>query len=165
MKRYGSPELVDLIQPTILEYEKHIKDPFQLGARIAIPQEVLRTSRDPVGPFRDATSTLAHRTGIKLVHAIAQAGGIATVRLQLDEWRDWDFQAHVLRLNTDVQPAEVFQPIVEMKEPVPHFVYYPADWLCVYCGALMDGLKQPRKCSQCGGPKWITWKEREAWRR
>ena len=55
---------------------------------------------------------------------------------------------HVHRMTLDYHMAELSQTI-----HVPHFRYFPKDWVCKKCGCIVDGLHAPRLCDRCGAPR------------
>jgi len=117
--------------------------------------------RDFVTGYEDATKRLQysarglqHKIGIGLVDAIWQAGGRASVELRLDKWDNPASWTTEMELRARVQPADRMMQTVM----VPHLEYFPADWVCVYCGSLADGLKNPRTCPSCSAPKSLGWR-------
>jgi rubrerythrin len=51
-------------------------------------------------------------------------------------------------LNLDYHMAQLSQTI-----RVPHFEYFPKDWVCGKCGCIVDGYHAPRLCDRCGAPR------------
>lgn len=57
-------------------------------------------------------------------------------------------EVYVENMCTQVHIAQLNQVV-----HVPHFQYFPKDWVCVRCGCIVDGLHSPRICDRCGGPR------------
>lgn len=55
---------------------------------------------------------------------------------------------HVHSIDLDYHIAELNQVI-----HVPHFQYFPKDWVCKKCGCIVDGFNAPRLCDRCGAPR------------
>ena len=90
-----------------------------------------------------------HNLGSSLVSTIWEMGGAATVSLRSHTYYDlptfmtrWMMEAHV-----DPATHEICRFVV------PHYIAFPADWWCEYCGTLNNGLTYPRKCEGCQGPR------------
>jgi len=129
-----------------------VSESLRLGARQTITYESLVVSDEYDLVLQYAARNLQARVGEGLVDTIWRAGGTATVALRFNTWDDPAMYVRNLELQAGVTPAKSLNvPVV-----VPHYVYFPADWYCVYCGTLNDGLKHPRTCAGCQGPKSLN---------
>ena len=144
----------DLLFPTC-QIER--SGPVTLAMRRSISHELLEYD-DSSLCLQHAARDLQDQVGMRLVDAIWRAGGIATVALDFASSDCWDFLTRDLTLRAHMQPADCLQHIVRV--PQPHLEYFPADWVCLYCGWLNDGLRHPRTCPHCGGTKYLDWREK-----
>ena len=64
-----------------------------------------------------------------------------------------------LELEITSTPIRVHKEISEYNivqsdlAPIPHFRYFPMDWVCGKCGCINDGLTNPRMCPHCAAPR------------
>lgn len=55
---------------------------------------------------------------------------------------------HIHHMNLDYHMTQLDNVI-----HVPHFQYFPKDWVCQKCGCIVNGLIAPRLCERCGAPR------------
>jgi len=144
----------DLLFPT---YRIEPGEPVTLAVRRSISHELL-VRDSPSLCLQHAARDLQDQVGMRLVDAIWRAGGIATVALDFTSNDSWDVLTRDLTLRARMRPADRLQHITRVTQP--HLEYFPADWVCLYCGWLNDGLKHPRTCPHCGGTKYLDWREK-----
>ena len=127
----------------------------RIGAKRVISDLAICNAPTPEYVLHEQLKYLQHQVGVALVDYIWEAGGVATVALQLRQQRDYYDMAEELYLTGDVNPAMHigYQLTVPHFEEVVHHVMWPADWYCRYCGSLNDGMKHPRTCLSCQAPK------------
>lgn len=67
---------------------------------------------------------------------------------------------HMHRMGTPYYMPELIEEI-----HIPHFRYFPADWVCMKCGCINSGLKDPRMCPHCNAPRdaKIAMEEAKLW--
>ena len=121
-----------------------------LAMKYTVMDELLERSRlDPGSELYYAYRELQNRVGDALLGHIWNNGGCATVQLDAASQPRHEMPATDLMLRATVVPVhDATAPIF-----VPHFEYFPADWVCVKCGCIINGYTNPRMCSQCGAPR------------
>lgn len=58
-----------------------------------------------------------------------------------------------LTLLAEVAPCSALVHDLVIPIAVHHTEFFPADWGCPYCGNLVDGLRSPYRCANCGAPR------------
>lgn len=111
----------------------------------------------PVELLQYGIRDMQFKVGQSLIDSIWRSGGIATVALEISERDDHRIYNKEIELRARIQPAMIMQEVIKME--VPHLEFFPADWVCIYCATLNDGLKR-RTCISCSAPKDLMWKER-----
>ena len=141
-----------------------VGEPGHFGGRVAIDTHWLSvmTAEERERYQTRVAQTLQRELGTGLVSYIMENGGKAQVDLGLyyppvvDD-RDWLqnilADAYVYPLDRITPHFTVYEERVVQRKVVSHWEYYPADWVCEFCYCIVDGLKHPRHCSQCGGPR------------
>jgi len=96
--------------------------------------------------------------GRALVDFIMQAGGKAIVDIRTGIMDDHWPPGTLFKVAGEVQPAHILareitilEDHVVQRKMVTHWEYFPMDWVCDYCGRIVDGLKFPRGCPHCAG--------------
>jgi rubrerythrin len=146
-----------MVPPERTEYHLEQGRPLTLGIQRQVTQEALIRCSNPAELLQYETRCLQEGIGRQLVDVIWRAGGTATVDLNFFSQDNHAQLTRELALRSRIIPAARLQQVVRLA--VPHFEYFPADWVCLYCGWLNDGLKHPRGCPHCGGTKCLDWRE------
>jgi hypothetical protein len=109
-----------------------------------------------------AHEQLQHEAGRELVAKLWNSEVPVLVQIKHEEHRPHDsyyWDGKELELRIDLNPVMVqrfYDPfyIPQMETiHVPHFQYFPKDWVCIKCGCIVDGLHSPRLCDRCGAPR------------
>ena len=99
-----------------------------------------------------ALQSMQHELGTGLIAALTETGK-AVVDIGATSYRDHGRFAVRLGLEANITPVEKEVRVVRELVLVPHFEYFPMDWICSKCGCIIDGICYPRMCPHCGAPK------------
>lgn len=152
---------MDTWPPPMLEFPTVIRqDAITYGCKRDVPDYILVES--PEVQHHIARS-LQHEMGSGLVASIINRGGRAIVDLGMTTFdRPNPPFTRSFAIEAQVQPADIhttrittYREEVVQRKVVTHWEYFPADWICEHCGRILDGLKSPRACTQCGGPRYL----------
>lgn len=105
--------------------------------------------------------TLQYKIGGQIVAHLWSQEGPFILELTAEENREpspryWDEKELVVRARMNPVRIERYDLEYVLPQPVihvPHFRYFPADWVCKKCGCIVNGLLAPRLCERCGAPR------------
>ena len=116
----------------------------------------------PEEALRRAHEKLQYEVGQALISELWNRRGPTMVQLNHKEMRPAhidDWQSKTLYLEAmlhEVQSHRIEIPYYIAETSVvrvPHFQYFPKDWVCTKCGCIVDGLHSSRFCDRCAAPR------------
>jgi hypothetical protein len=131
-----------------------------LGAKYTI--RGFEMEQRPQEALERAHKELQYELGKAIVAELWNRTGPTMVQLNHGEDRpihqdDWGMKTLYLEaLLHEVRSHRIeteYHIVADTVIHVPHFQYFPKDWVCVKCGCIVDGLHSPRMCDRCGGPR------------
>jgi len=92
---------------------------------------------------------MQYKIGATIVADIMNSGGRGIVNLDFTRQDERGMDAIRFILRANVKATQRMEEYYTQRIAVPHFVYFPADWVCVHCGQIVDGKANPRQCPGC----------------